>query len=874
MRKKNFVLALTISTAIGSTAYYVSNKAKISKGSNEELASRLLEKLKGKISHTLANKIKEPLIPFDSERLTYQCLSDEMEYTSIEHQIILPLQDMLKDKNLANFKMLSGQNFSGEKLNSLKLQTAKTLGNIKYLKFINSSKLGDNLAQNQFVSELSEFINKFSKIDSVELMTSEYLAPPNSRGEDQKMNSAILTTRFDLRGQSLNGQKLQERGQFKITVKRNKEDWKISSISMIEREQLTTKIASYTNITHKSGLASLVPSHLRREAIRRGGYAMAIGDYNKDEHVDFFIGTVAESLLLKSNEDNKFSDVTPDIMNRENLVKAASFADFNNNGYDDLLLVRFAPNESQSKNDRSDILIYKSNGTDLVKAQNIIDFQRKTAYAMPIAVADFDNDSFLDFYVGFPGAKDFTTLEEPIQAKELANQGLFFNQKKGKLFKSDPYENFKVAYDNSIKKYGVNDSLSNIYPHSALATDYNNDGKVDLLVIDDRGNLSPIYTNQGKGKFKFSNDNIGLGLKDYGMGAATIDLNNDGKTDFLMSSVNFNSSKRVKTSCQKNWKVDDTISAGVKGLRAFEANDNGTFSEATEKLSLDYVGEGAGGVLVFDYNNDGYEDIYLVNGLWSGSEKNQSQDISPLFVAASTLGILEDDLKSPLRGENFMYERIIKNNDFKSLIFRSDSQSAIMDLLSFFRGDIYNNNRNKKMAPSLAGNQRNRLFHNNGDGTFIEVGFMTGLDSIADGYMAMATDFNKDGKIDIALRNADPGYHKKQFLPVELHENTLNNLPPSVTIALVGTQSNSNAIGASLRATIGTKTLRRQLIANSGTVQSERIIHFGLGKNKKIDELYIKWPSGNTQTLKNLQPGFHKIFEKSNNSKKVDITKL
>jgi hypothetical protein len=379
------------------------------------------------------------------------------------------------------------------------------------------------------------------------------------------------------------------------------------------------------------------------------------------------------------------------------------------------------------------------------------------------------------------------------------------------------------------------------------------------VVIDDRGNLSPIYENNGKGDFKFSANKIGVGLNDYGMGAEVGDLNRDGRSDFLMSSVNFNSSKRIKKSCEINWSVQNFITAGTSGLRMFEGNKNGTFTDITEKAGLDWVGEGAGGVTLIDYNNDGFEDIYLVNGLWTGSETDQSQDIASYFVAATSLGILENDLKSELRKDHVVYDSI-KGNDFKSLLFRADSQSAIMDILSFYRGDIHSG-KTGEAAPSLAGAQRNRLFRNNGDGSYTEVGYMLGVDSVADGYMAATADFDKDGQMDLVLRNADPGYKTDQFQPVQVFKNTDSYKKNSVILSLKGTNSNSNAVGAKVVAQIGETKIHRQLIGNKGTVQSERLIHIGLNGNQKINRLDIRWPSGKTQVLFNINQGFHKIVE-------------
>jgi hypothetical protein len=854
MKRALIVSSLTL-FALGAAYTQTSN----SKNQNEKLADSLMNNFKKKIDKSLANTKTGP------DQIPRKCIADEMDFTLVEREILVPIQEAIKTKNPNVLEEIATIDPS-----RLGLVIKKNFDGVSYKKY--KLPLGASLGMmNRNLISLMSL--NFNSIEHAEIVGLKYKSLPNKRDENSKMKSFVLTAKFDLRGTGKKANLLQERGIVDLSFAKKGNNWKVESATFIELETLEAKKAQFTNSTKKLKVSSLVPSHLRREAIRRGGYAMAINDVNGDKYPDLFVATVAETVML-NQKDGKYQISEQKGLESQSLVKAAAFADFDNNGSDELLVVRFAPNEKQEKNNRSDILVYENKNNKFQKTEGVIGFEEKTSYAMPLALADFNNDNKLDFYIGFPGAKDFTTLDEAKHASGLLTQGIFLNKKgeKNYNFSLDSKMNIKSSYDKSVADFSLDDELSRIFPHSALAVDYNDDGHSDIVVIDDRGNLSPIYTNLGNGKFKFTGEEIGFGLKDYGMGITVGDLNNDGKKDFLMSSVNFNSSSRLKESCKHNWSEEGVISAGVRGLRAFEANKNGTFSESTEKFGLEWIGEGAGGVTLVDYNNDGYEDIYVVNGLWTGSEMNQSEDLGSMFVAGSTLGILEDNLRSELRNNNFKYERVIKNNDYKSLVFRSDSQSAIMDLLSFYKGSL-SEGKKANRALSLAGAQRNRMFRNNGDGTFTEVGYMLGVDSIADGYMAATADINRDGKLDLVLRNADPGYKKDQFDPVEVFVNNAQN-ENSVILSLEGTRSNRNAVGAKIIAEIDGKVLKRELLGNAGTVQSERIIHLGLGKSKKINKLVVKWPSGNRSILKNLKKGHHKIIEKDSPELKSKVSTL
>ena len=847
-QKMSSLLILTLSF----TSIALSPTLVLAREQNKVLSYELLGSLKRKVDGSITNARGVPLLPADNQRLAIQCLDDEFQFKQIENGLIKRITDSFYNKQFDKLNSITTLDFKSNSLSSSRIISSKEVDFIKLESLApGKTDLNTNEAKNDFKS----YVGYFKNINFVEFVTTKVVSLPESRLNQQLMKDATLFVNFSIRGSTAKLSKVEQRGKLKLLVTNSSNGWKLKKLEVINHERLATNAVLFKNITASLGADKLVPSHLRREAIRRGGYALAISNNDSSRNSNMLVATVAETVLIKNKNGSILEKISNPELEKQTLVKGAAFADFNNSGEQDLLMVRFAPNESQSELDRSDIQIFKSNDKgQFAKRNKVINFNKETAYAMPLAIADFDNDSYLDFYIGFPGSKDFTTLESPIHKKNLTTEGVFYNQKNG-AFKEDAYKVFEKRHTNI-------DDLSRIFPHGALAADFNNDRKMDLIVIDDRGNLSPIYENLGNGNFKSASEKIGVGLKDYGMGVDLADFNNDGKFDFVMSAVNFNASKRLKESCSANWSVEDVFMAGTSGLRVFQANNNSSFVETTQSLGLDYVGEGSGGVKVIDYNNDGFQDIYLTTGLWSGSEKDSSQDLSSYFVAASSLGILEDNLKSELNNQKFIYDKIKVNNDFKSLLFNSESQSSVMDLLSFYRGDLnVNGTTAAKKSLSLAGNQPNRMFRNNGDGTFTEVGYMIGVDSMADGYMAATASFENDGKIDLVLRNADPGYSVTQFPAMEIYKNVSPLKNNSLTLELKGNGSNRDAIGAFVEATVNGKAQVSQLVANYGTVQSQRIIHFGLGKNKSVDKLKIVWPSGSVQNFYNLKSGFHKIEE-------------
>src|SRR5690606_18855490 len=181
-----------------------------------------------------------------------------------------------------------------------------------------------------------------------------------------------------------------------------------------------------------------------------------------------------------------------------------------------------------------------------------------------------------------------------------------------------------------------------------------------------------------------------------------------------------------------------------------------------------------------------------------------------------------------------------------------NTRSFMMDILANYRDA-------KGETASMAGYQQNKLFRNLGNGKFIEVGYLEGVDSMADGYVVGTADINGDGVIDLVLRNADPGVADVKFPPLQIFLGQKTDTK-SVQISLEGRISNRDAIGAQLVGKVkGMPIQGRQLRANNRTIQAEQLLWFRLGKSEEHDERTIRWTSSQVQTLKKIEPGKHHI---------------
>ncbi|MFT6068473.1 MAG: hypothetical protein ACJAT2_000240 [Bacteriovoracaceae bacterium] len=761
------------------------------------------------------------------------CHVDEQDFVTLRSQTIFKLEEMFKTKNT---KLLGTFTSSDFQINDLKKLTKrnhiKTNGNIKESSW---NDAGSGFLQGDKAKKsLEAYLSNFKTIEDVEIKTVKYLSyKKNREPSNLRMKEAVIISRFDIRGLDKKGHRRNDRSFIQMDISKAGSDWKISKVNFVNGETLVSSKATFKEQSFESGVSS-IPVYTRNEAIRRGGYAVAIGDYNNDGYQDMYVGAWGAGKLLKGSKSGKFIEVKDSGLNNETLVKTAIFGDFFNSGSQDLLLVRFVPSNKDSNAEKfSDIVFYKNLGNGkFEKKASPVRNRVVASNAMPGAASDMNGDGFLDFYVGFPGSLDFTFIGDASKIMQGAKtQGLFLNDKKA---------GFVDTTD--MKLYKSQSEGQGIFPHSALSFDYDQDNDMDIIVLDDRGNLSPIYKNIGDGKFVEVADNTGMTNNDLAMGAAGGDLDNDGIVDFAITNVNFVAAERWQESCAANWHVKK-MTMGNNGLKLYKGVGEGNFFEATKLSGLEWAGEGMAGVEFVDYNNDGLLDIYVANGLWSGTNKNQ--DLSSLFV------------RSLVEQQHYLIDEM----------YFGETESDFMRVLNSFTGDIFGTDKSIQAHPSMAGYQRNRLFRNDGNNKYTEVGYLEGVDAIADGYVVAKADVNKDGKMDLILRNGDPGIKEVKYPAVQVYINDSSEKNNSLLVELEGTKSNRDAIGSFVEIELkNNKKLLGHMIANNGTAQSQKVLHFGLGKESKVKKLTVTWPDGSKQYIKNVKKGTIRIKQQSSNN--------
>ncbi|MCB0368955.1 MAG: VCBS repeat-containing protein, partial [Bdellovibrionales bacterium] len=423
------------------------------------------------------------------------CLADENRFMEIKSQLLDKFEKNFLSKNSLN---LMKQFSSSPQWTSLTspLKVSKRVDNIDIYSNLKVKILKKN---SEIKKDIDAYFSKFQSIDYADFQVQKFIAPKNYRENNSYTFSKVdIEMKMDIRGVDKEKSLRQDRAVVKATLVKEKNKWVFNKINILNFESLMNKKPFFKDITQESGLNKIV-SYQRLEAIRRGGYAIAASDYNNDGFTDLYVGSYGNGEIYKGSKNGDFIKEKDSGINEERYVKSAAWVDLDNDDNKDLVLVKFIPNEEVTKKStaytyNNSIVIYQNKGNGkFVKAPSIKETD-PTADAMPMAIADFNNDGLLDLYVGYPGSKDFTSYSSGNSNFGLKTQGVYLN-KGNFVFEPQIMSDY---LPNNFEKFS---HLQKLFPHSASAVDFNQDGLMDIIVIDDRGNLSPAYENIGGGKF-------------------------------------------------------------------------------------------------------------------------------------------------------------------------------------------------------------------------------------------------------------------------------------------------------------------------------------------------------------------------------------
>ncbi|MDP7006346.1 MAG: FG-GAP-like repeat-containing protein [Phycisphaerales bacterium] len=347
-------------------------------------------------------------------------------------------------------------------------------------------------------------------------------------------------------------------------------------------------------------------------------------------------------------------------------------------------------------------------------------------------------------------------------------------------------------------------------PRAVTWQDVNLDGFVDLYITNSGGDqrIKRLLINQGDNTFVKEEDSGLDGIWDEGRGAAWTDYDNDGLADlYVVAGAEDNSDEQYRTNA------------------LYRNNGDGTWADVAQETGVADVGHGRG-VCWGDINNDGFMDLLVGNQVGSdhpGNNKLYLNNGDGTFIDISETSGISENART----------RCVSMADYNN--------DGLIDLYTVTFGST---------GPP------NRLYHNNGDGTFVDVAEGTPVTAPNNGNSATWADYDNDGWIDLYTVGGSsfaPGVGQNR-----LCRNMNHNGNHWIELELCGTVSNRSAIGT--RITISHRNSENEIVNQMREVQSGNgynsqhmfRAHFGLGSSEIIDEVTITWPSGIIQTTNNL----------------------
>src|SRR6266498_197137 len=486
---------------------------------------------------------------------------------------------------------------------------------------------------------------------------------------------------------------------------------------------------------------------------------------------------------------------------------------------------------------------------------------------------DYDNDGWMDILV-----LSGTRLEGFPLGKEPTNH-LYRNKHDG-------------TFSDVTEKAGLRHSG---WASSVCVGDYDNDGYEDLFITYWGQNV--LYHNNGKGVFTDVTQKAGLTTKDtrWGSGCTFVDYDRDGILDlFVANYLRFDIASAPEPGKGANctWK-GVPVNCGPKGFPTdtnllYHNNGDGTFAVASDLSGISKVqGRYSMTATTTDFNNDGWPDIYVAcdstpstlyrnnrDGTFTDlaleagcayNEDGQAQagmglatgdynadglidifkthfaDDLPALYQNSPRGYFEDTS----RAAGFDHTRYVEwGTGFVD--FDNDGWPDIM----IVTGSVYP--EVEKVLTEYPHRGPRLVYQNLGNGRFKEVTAQSGLGALTPKSSRGCAfgDFDNDGDIDVLIMNMN---ESPSLLRNEYNNEQSRGTNSWLKLKLIGTKSNRSAIGARVQVRTGSHFQAQEVTSQSSYYSHNDLrLHFGMGASQKADQIDVRWPSGQTETFKDV----------------------
>ncbi len=516
--------------------------------------------------------------------------------------------------------------------------------------------------------------------------------------------------------------------------------------------------------------------------------------------------------------DHKLDPIMPEVAS---MGAAVSIVDFDRDGWPDI----YVTNSGEGSKNALFHNNHDGTFTDVAEQMGVADVNRPgTGVSMGAVWGDYDNDGYEDLFL--------------------------YKWGKPELFHNDHGHGFTRVADTAGLPPWIN-------ANTAVWFDYDGDGKLDLFIggyysekIDlwhlqnteimpesfeyaKNGGRKYLLRNLGNGKFEDVTDQVGITSHRWALAAAAADLRGTGRPDLFI--------------------------ANDYGVSELYFNDGTRFHEVGEQTGVGFAPKSGMNAAFGDIFNHGQYAVYVSNisengvliqgnNLWVPKEGTSGNGLKYENLAR--------DLGVELGGWSFGAQFGDLNNDGNLDLFLTNGYVSLdrnrdywYDFSKIAGGhtSIISDARNwpAMEGRSLSGYQHKDVWINDGAGHFDNVAQSVGVTDTHDGRSVALVDLWNRGVLDAVVAH--------QRGPLLIYKNTVEPENKWIEFDLQGSSSNRSAIGAEVTLFWNGQKQVQEVSGGSGfCAQNDRRIHFGLGRDPKIEKAVIRWPSGKTQTISNV----------------------
>ena len=546
-------------------------------------------------------------------------------------------------------------------------------------------------------------------------------------------------------------------------------------------------------------------SFLFRNFYNGGG--VAIGDINNDGLADVMLtSNMGDNKLYLNKGAMKFEDISISCGMKQDSMwsTGVTFVDINHDGWLDMYVCNSGHMTNGNRKNKLYINNHASTSSGGVSSK--ITFKESaaqygldiSAYCTQASFFDYDNDGDLDCFMINNSPMPVNTLNNS-NRRDLIDSAWnvpgFLRGGGDHLYRNDDGKFKEVT-----QQAGIHGSLIS-FGLGASIGDINGDGYPDIYVANDSYERDYLYINQKNGTFKDDTENCVQHSSFSSMGADMGDINNDGYPEIFTTDMLPEDDYRLKTlgAFDNTDLYNSKVKSGfyhqyMKNCLQLN-NKNGTFSDIANYSGVSAT-DWSWGALFFDADNDGYNDLYVCNGV--------NRDVTNLdFMDFFANDVMQ---KMILTGKKEGVDEVLKN------------------------------------IPENA--KKNKAYRNKGNLKFEDAGDAWGFTQPSFSNGTAYGDLDNDGDLDLIVNNING--------PAFVYKNNSREINKNhfIGFQLKGNTDNTFAVGSKINVYAGSEIISRDIIPSRGfqsSIDYKQIM--GLGTRNKIDSVIVTWPDKQVSVL-------------------------